>query len=309
MSAEPAPRARNSSLKWPFAWLKRQSAEKTDPHTAQAASDGDPAADSPPVNPLLAWRFREIRPEETLQNASHIEFFHNETLQSPVEALVREDIQNRLDACATPNGRVVVRYFIGSGEREEATHAPWFRHLSVHLNAPQVKSELGAGAELLDRPVRWLAIEDFGTTGLLGDPLAFHDLSTVGRTRNDFYWFVRNVGRSEKHSGDRGRWGLGKLVYALASNIRAYFAFTVRSNDIKRLLIGRSTLTMHHVDGMARDSEGYFGRFESLAHPYFATPETEPLVLDKFARDFHLTRREAEPGLSLVIAWPGESIT
>jgi hypothetical protein len=258
--------------------------------------------------PPLSWRFRDLRPDETLQNASHIEFFHNELLQSPVEALVREDIQNRLDAAASPGGKVTVRYLLGRGNPENG-HSRWFQGLGAHLDSPQVSDELRGGAERLKRPLRWLAIEDFGTTGLQGDPLTYHHIGGDARVRNDFYWFIRNVGRSGKAAQERGRWGLGKLVYPLASEIHAFFASTIRLNDHRQLLIGRSTLTMHLIEGRPHDSEGYFGKFESPHQPYFATPETDPAVLDEFTHDFLLTRQAGEPGLSVVIPWPDEEVT
>ena len=303
VSAEsPAPEKKSAS-KWSLPWLRRQKAEL--PQRSEKPAE-KPYSQNPTDS--VVWRFRELRPDETLQNASHIEFFHTEALQSPVEALVREDIQNRLDAAAEAGQKVTVRYLLGRGDPENG-HARWFERMAQHLDSPQVREELGGGSELLSRPLSWLAIEDFGTTGLQGDPLTYHDIGGTGRVRNDFYWFIRNVGRSGKRAQERGRWGLGKLVYALASDIRSFFASTVRRNDGRRLLIGRSTLTMHLVNERALDSEGYFGRFESPHLPYFATPETEPAVLEDFTHDFLLTRRADEPGLSVVIPWPDADIT
>ena len=46
----------------------------------------------------MEWRFKALTRNDTLQNAAHLEFFHNDALNSSVDALVREDIQNRLDA-------------------------------------------------------------------------------------------------------------------------------------------------------------------------------------------------------------------
>ena len=56
--------------------------------------------------------------------------------------------------------------------------------------------------------VPYLLIEDFNTTGLIGDVEQFTDPSTGGDSDdNHFYWFVRNVGRSGK-TRPRG-WELG----------------------------------------------------------------------------------------------------
>lgn len=254
----------------------------------------------------MEWRFKQLTPNDTLQNASHLEFFHNEALQSTVDALAREDIQNRLDARGRNEARVEVRYrFCGPVVAD--SHQQWFQGLDGHLAAPQIAEELGLTPSL-KQPLTWLVIEDFGTTGLEGDPAQFQD-SASGNQRNDFFWFIRNVGRSGKKGGDRGRWGLGKIVYPAASQVRSIFAYTVRRSDQRRLLIGRSVLAVHEIDGNQHDSEGYFGRFDDGDHEYFATPETELTVVDRFASDFDVSRQADQPGLSLVIPWPEKDIT
>ncbi len=255
----------------------------------------------------MEWRFKQLTRNDTLQNASHLEFFHNEALQSAVDALAREDIQNRLDARGRNTPRVEVRYRL-CGPVAAGRHDEWFKGLASHLAAPQVKEELGSQPSL-QRPLQWLVIEDFATTGLEGDPQCFQDPVGGASQRNDFFWFIRNVGRSGKKGGDRGRWGLGKIVYPAASQVRSFFAYTVRRSDQKRLLIGRSVLAVHHAAGQQHDSEGYFGRFDDPDYDFFATPEVDASTLDRFAADFDLARRIDEPGLSLVIPWPEANVT
>ncbi len=255
----------------------------------------------------MEWRFKRLTKNDTLQNASHLEFFHNEALQSAVDALAREDIQNRLDARGRNEPRVEVRYRL-CGPVAAGSHEVWFNGLATHLASPQIKEELGSQPSLR-RPLQWLVVEDFATTGLEGDPQCFQDPVGAIPQRNDFFWFIRNVGRSGKKGGDRGRWGLGKIVYPAASQVRSFFAYTVRRDDRARLLIGRSVLAVHHVANQQHDSEGYFGRFDDSVHTYFATPETDSSTLDRFASDFGLTRQSDEPGLSLVIPWPEADIT
>jgi hypothetical protein len=45
---------------------------------------------------------------------------------------------------------------------------------------------------------------------LEGDTELFHDPPDGDSSRQDFYWFWRNIGRSSKTGDDLGRWGLGK---------------------------------------------------------------------------------------------------
>jgi hypothetical protein len=249
----------------------------------------------------MEWRFKALTKNDTLQNASHLEFFHNEALHSTVDALAREDIQNRLDARARNEPRVEVRYRL-CGPVDPRDREQWFRGLAPHLTSTETREELGTSPSL-SRPLQWLVIEDYNTTGLEGDPDCFQD-PAPGSQRNDFFWFIRNVGRSGKKGGDRGRWGLGKIVYPAASQVRSMFAYSVRHSDRQRLLIGRSVLAVHKAGNRQHDSEGYFGRFDDTLHEYFALPETSAPVLDKFAKDFCIKRKPDEPGLSVVIPWP-----
>src|SRR5688500_2458188 len=106
----------------------------------------------------MQWRFKQLTRNDTLQNASHLEFFHTEALQSAVDALAREDIQNRLDARAKNEPRVEVCYRL-CGPAANGQHDEWFEGLGSHLSSPQVKEELGFQPSL-KRPLQWLVIED-----------------------------------------------------------------------------------------------------------------------------------------------------
>jgi hypothetical protein len=251
----------------------------------------------------MEWKFDKITPQTTKVDPAHLEFFRSEALEDTVSALVREDIQNRLDAkAAGAAGPVRVRYYLS----DEATHVPadqtqrWLKGLGPHLNAPQSLEEIGSDPINLSKPMPFLVIEDFNTTGLQGDPLETSD--PVDRTeRNDFYWFIRNVGRTGKKAGDRGRWGLGKIVYPASSTIRSFFALSVRVPDLRPALIGRSVLAIHAVGTSEYHSEGYGAVFPDAQYPYLAVPiEDQPAVAD-FIGQFRLTRRLDEPGLSLVV--------
>jgi hypothetical protein len=255
------------------------------------------------------WRFKTLTPNDTRVNATHLEFFRDEALASPVDALVREDIQNRLDAKAAGEDRVRVCYRFRNNldSVPSAAAAQWLQDLEPHLHAREAVRELDA--EISTRgPMPCLLLEDFGTTGLEGDPITTSDPEyTEGR--NDFYWFVRNVGRSGKKGSDRGRWGLGKIVYPAASAIRSFYALTARRSDNRELLIGRSVLAVHRIDGQDFDSEGYFGRFDDGVFQSFCTPADDPQILNRFREDFGLKRVQGEAGLSLVIPFPLAEIT
>jgi len=221
------------------------------------------------------------------------EFFTTEALGSITDALVREAIQNSLDAC-NGSGPVTVRF---SHQRINLDARPdivrhYFNGLADHLQARQsglqdVPSFAG--------PMDCLLIEDFATRGLQGDESQYDDAEDNGR-RNDFYYFWRNIGRTRKESTDIGRWGLGKTVFQAASRINAFFGVTVRGDDRRRLLMGQAALRIHRVGDQRYAPYGYFGGFNGD----LALPVEDVAVLDRFESDF-ATSRDGQPGLSILI--------
>ena len=161
------------------------------------------------------------------------EFFTTEALSSSSDALVREVVQNSLDA--TRPGEVARLRFNLTG-----THTPlaaevtqgYLQGLLPHLE--QVFSS--SGRRPWEAPLTYLTVEDYGTSGLTGSPTQDIDLPGV---RNNFFYFFRNIGRSRKADVERGRWGLGKTVLPASSRIRSFLAVTQRADDSRRLLMGQ----------------------------------------------------------------------
>lgn len=243
------------------------------------------------------WKHRKLDKSEVRHDPTESEHFKS---GAPSEALEREDTQNRLDR-KDPQKKgkpVVIRYtFSGeefSLEKERAEY--YLGDLKKHL----VKSELTA---LEEKNMDFLVIEGFHTLGLGGDPAQAYDDPEDSGSKNDFYYFFRNVGRSIKAGNDRGRWGLGKNVYPGSSEIKTFWGYTVRKSDGRRYLMGQSVLKTHQIDDELYSPYGYHGYFKEEKHPYFATPVDDEGYLDEFKNDF-LLLREGQPGLSLVIPYP-----
>lgn len=255
----------------------------------------------PSVRP--AWRFRRMHPGEMNVDPIEGEFFSTEALGSLADALVREAIQNSLDA-RRPHTPVRVRIaFAGasaalSGESRER----YLDGLMPHVAA----GRSGSGPPLgPDERLSFVVVEDFGTRGLQGNPRQSEDDELAALSaRNDFYYFWRNVGRSRKGASDLGRWGLGKTVFAAASRASAFFGLTVPANQPRPLLMGQAVLRIHKLDGARYYPYGYFGRFDGD----FALPVEDAGIIDMFRRDFGLAR-DGEPGLSVVIVFPDRDLT
>jgi hypothetical protein len=230
------------------------------------------------------------------------EFFTTEALRSVTDALVRESIQNSLDASAG-DGPVTVRFSqrlnpipgVDSNELRELYIDGLSPHLhSRHSGLPE--------APALAEPLSFMAIEDFGTRGLQGDVLQYDDLDDEIK-KNDFFYFWRNIGRTKKELTDLGRWGLGKTVFQAASRINTFFGLTVRKDDSRAYLMGQSVLKIHKVGGSRYAPYGYFGRFSG----HLALPVEDPIYHETFAKHFSIDRT-GKPGLSVLIPYPDKEI-
>lgn len=256
--------------------------------------------------PNIEWRFREIEDGQKAQNPTH-----REHLKGVVESLVRETIQNSLDATwrpdessETPVTKVVFTFGTCTGAEMDA----FLSGLMPHLNA--AKDILPEGLPTDFSQIPFLTIEDFGTRGLVGDPNLFtENLPTPinGDKKNHFYHFWHAVGQSPGEHKRRGSWGVGKIVFSSASTIRSFFGLTRFHGRSDALLMGEAGLRVHEVTGEVGryDWYGYFAEHQSIAkaagtatRPY---PVTDRATVAKFQRSFKLVRRDNEAGLSIVV--------
>ena len=132
------------------------------------------------------WEFRKMSRGEINIDPIEGEFFSTEALGSLSDALVREAIQNSLDA-AIPGEQLRVRISFSSSDQRLPPDrtAKYLEGLKKHLT-----SESSGFIERikLDDPMDYLLIEDFGTRGLEGDIREDEDRG-VGEGKNDFFYF------------------------------------------------------------------------------------------------------------------------
>lgn len=253
---------------------------------------------------MATWYCRPKSAGEKERNPIAGEFFDEEAIERPAQALVREAIQNALDARA--NGDAVkVRFYISSakGALPAKRSLRWFEGAWDHFNATD--SGLRKRPDLTDS-CPFLVVEDFSTIGLEGDPMANDNAPISGTkgSKNHFFAFFRAEGVSE-NTGGRGTWGVGKTVFARSSGVNALFGLTVRRSDNQRLLMGQATLRFHIVEKKKYTPDIIFGapQVNDLVPPII-----DAAVLDEFCRDCHLRRRK-EPGLSVVVPYSDKDIT
>ena len=242
------------------------------------------------------WNFFEHQPGRTLVDPIEEAFFSSESDDENARHLVRESIQNSLDARL---GHETVKVRFTFGELRDEFVNELFEGLSDHLGA---KGSGLLAPPPVNRGMRFLAIEDFGTTGLVGDPDQLQDYDND--SEDNFFYFWRNVGRSGKRAGTLGKWGLGKTVFPASSRINTFFGLTRRPDDSASYLLGRCDIKTHQLNGSQYDPYGYFARWDN-GKPMAIS---EPIRINRFQEAFHLARDDDArygkgdiPGLSIII--------
>ena len=249
-----------------------------------------------------SWYFIPLQPGVTIREPIAGAFFASDAVSEPGEALLREGVQNSLDAA--PGGQsILVRISLGDEDTPSWSDIrPYVTGAMDHYQSEgngllpeQIPSEQG--------PHRLLVFEDFGTTGLLGDPSASNP-PTDG-SKNNFLHFYRAEGLTDKDPGQRGSWGVGKDTFFRASMANTVFGLTVRADDSRHLLMGKTVLKSHLV-GQDRFQEGFYG-VQDAAVPTMVLPIERPDTISRF-RDVFRIERQDEPGLSVVVPWPDPDI-
>lgn len=235
------------------------------------------------------WKFKEINPGEPERMPREAEFFIGGELDVAC-SLVRESTQNAQDAVSDLPVRIRYTLF----EDNISSDSGYYRGLIPHA----YYSKILINELLPNQKIRTLLVEDFNTIGLTGS-LTWQ--ANNEDTPSNYYNFWWREGIAQKQGAQGGRWGLGKITYHAVSKLRSVFGLTIRSDDGKILLLGKSILKPHAIDNKRFD---YFG--------YYSNPDYEPISdsveINNFIKNFNLSRKN-EFGLSLVIPMIVEEIT
>ncbi|MFN2475339.1 MAG: hypothetical protein ABR526_03240 [Chthoniobacterales bacterium] len=187
------------------------------------------------------WHFNLRRASDRMRDSANDAFFTAESLENLSEALVREGIQNSLDAARRESGgvrQVRVRIqFVPTASQNVRDY------LTRHFATARKNFEQGLTEPDLDSLFKsdrgYIVFEDFGTRGLSGD---VNEWRLERAEQNAFFSFFRAEGRSGKSGDSLGRWGIGKQVFPTASPLHAIFALTVRGETPARVLMGSAVV-------------------------------------------------------------------
>lgn len=226
-----------------------------------------------------------------------------------VESFVRESIQNSLDA--TLKGEKLEMLFT-LRDNDKCIDPNDFEKLINGL-IPHIESESSNVDVIPDwkSPIPFLSVEDFNTTGLMGDvSIDMPAPSDEADDGQDFCNFWRNLaGFTKKDGSERGKWGLGKAVFPASSKINTFYGITLRPNEDVSYLLGLSVLNIHRLPGAPNTiykPYGDFGLFDDKTDDQFVMPISDKQFNEELADLFDSRRLHKGSGLSLYIPYPLE---
>ena len=250
---------------------------------------------------MQKWKFEKKHRGQKSRDPMQASFFTNASIDDDTQALVREAIQNSLDAKYVHESCEPVRVRFNIAQHNTSNRV-MERYLSdeawLHFNAEDNGLTTPPTSS---NNCRYLVYEDFNTKGLVGNELA-----SEAELGNSFYYFMRAEGQSGKEDGERGRHGIGKFVFPYTSGIRMFIAATVRSSDKRCLIAGQSVLKFHHVNDEQYTPDGWWGEFEDDG---FQLPIEDSALFEQLRNDFQLARTLTETGLSLIMPYIRDEVT
>lgn len=188
-------------------------------------------------------------------NAMEENFKHH-----PYASLVRESIQNSLDAVADHTQPVLVKY---SFKRMNGLDFPFFFELKDHIKGCIDYFNKNTNAKTIYEPMlKWFEKEYYAPETL--GYIRISDYNTKGMdyvegdTSKPFYAFVRSAGVSAKENTSAGgSFGFGKAAYYLLSPISSIIVSTC-TEDYKRFFEGVSSLCTHFYHGEPKMAVGFY---------------------------------------------------
>ena len=177
--------------------------------------------------------------------------------KDPFESLVRESIQNSLDAVQDKEQPVHVVF---RWKRLIGNNHPGLFALKDHLKACVEFWGTASAKEKFDPMIRY--IDENSVGGVYYLEVSDNNTTGMDYRPNDrqcpFYSFVRSAGNSSKAMNSAGgSYGFGKAAYFNVSRIRTVLVSTQTPSG-KNFFEGVSSICTHEIDGEKRSHVGYY---------------------------------------------------
>lgn len=205
--------------------------------------------------------------------------------KSPFDSLVREAIQNSIDAQADPDKPVIVSFNFKS---TTSNNYPRLFDIRKHIegclqmyNDSNSRKKFQPMLDYLQRAyqehIDYLEVSDENTLGMPYEK---------NNVKCPFYSFVQSAGNSSKNSTSAGgSFGFGKAAYFNISRIRTILISTL-TDDNQYFFQGVSSLCTHRIGNQKRVPVGYYGNYMGQPEPVDEIPIDNPDEIPaRFRRD------------------------
>ena len=247
------------------------------------------------------WHFATAKPNMPQQNPQLGDLFDRNSKDSLVSALIRESVQNALDATINKNDCARISVTFGKIDKEK-----FARQQSGPLANYRNHFKQAFPKRIFpEEELSFVAIEDENTAGLTGSiHTHFEPDDREQRKKERLYFFWKTDGgitNKDEQSG-LGTRGIGKAIFNFSTELRMFWATSHRACENDSIFIGRSILKQHKIDGKTYLFRGLYGVGHSTEDGDDCTlPCQDSAAIKSFHKDFGLKRKFDSDGTSIVI--------
>lgn len=258
----------------------------------------------PSNSPRAVWQETVKGLNEDEEHQQNEEFFNDTDVLSEISSLVREAIQNSIDACLDNTKPVKVRFTLKNqtGKINEKYFKDLYPHAALSINENLLPK--------YDQNSNFLIIEDFNTTGLEGSVRPSKPKDSDVKLYGASYWFFEWAKGISIKKGDRGSWGIGKIVLSAASRYKSYFVYSVRKRIVEegseQILFGHANLKYENIsDKRVKPNRRWMITNEIGEY----IPQSESSQIKEFCSDWGVTRESSMTGTSIILPFCRDTIT
>lgn len=200
---------------------------------------------------------------------------------SLLDLLVRESLQNSLDAAKFGAEKVRVDYHLTTFDNEKV--AEKFEKISEKLKSKSNQA---------------LIFSDKNTTGLNGK---IKPENKEEKKDSKFYKLIRGMGENQTAAGAGGSFGIGKIsYYSLGCGLVLYYTRIFEAGEYKERLIGQLIENAENENALLPNSEGvaWFGK---SVEANYTIPFTDSSEIADFLSNFNLKTYENDETGTMVI--------
>lgn len=259
----------------------------------------------------IGWQHLEVKLRDREDELISEEFFNDVDTLSEISSLIRESMQNSIDEILDKQLPIKMRFTVG--KQNAKLNQEYFSDIYEHATL-SIQSSLLPSLEIESN---YLVIEDFNTNGLRGSISSQKPTENSSATYHDNYWYFEwKSGETNKLTGGRGSWGVGKIVLSAASRLKTILVYSERQSLSCPELNTNGILFGHSIFRYATMSDGkrlrpYRNWMKEIkvGGDIDYIPTSDLVDIKQFREDWRLSRNQKEYGTSIVIPFVKKTIT